>query len=203
MRNLSLGTILGIIFGILFVGYAVFAFNPPTQAPPAGNAPTPLNVGPQTQTKQGGLNVLGEVRSNTLCIGGACKTAWPGLGFAKNILSYYAGGVNFSNRNYTTLASVSTSSETPNIVCSIAVRNVTFSGMFCGRTRLEFVCNNNVLWAWEESGDGISKIQALAPASCVLRGKTTCPLGYSTDNGSYPRVAIAAACAEVTATAVR
>jgi len=62
---------------VLLAGYVAFAFTAPTQAPPAGNAPTPLNVGSQTQTKQGGLNVLGEVRSNTLCIGGACKTAWP------------------------------------------------------------------------------------------------------------------------------
>jgi len=77
MKSFSKLHIFAFILGLLLVGYAVFAFNPPTQAPPAGNAPTPLNVGPQTQTKQGGLIIGGEVRSNTLCIGGACRSAWP------------------------------------------------------------------------------------------------------------------------------
>lgn len=55
MKSLSLSTILGLAFGILLAGYAVFAFTPPTQAPPAGNVLAPLNVGPADQTKTGGL----------------------------------------------------------------------------------------------------------------------------------------------------
>jgi hypothetical protein len=61
--------IFAFILGLLLVGYVVFAFSPPTQAPPAGNTPTPLNVGSTTQTKQGGLTA-GELRTNNLCIGG-------------------------------------------------------------------------------------------------------------------------------------
>ena len=48
-------TILGLTFGILLAGYAVFAYTPPTQAPPLGNVPAPLNTGPSDQTKTGGL----------------------------------------------------------------------------------------------------------------------------------------------------
>jgi hypothetical protein len=60
MKNFSLSTILGLTLGILLAGYAVFAFNPPTQAPPAGNVAAPINTGTSNQTKTGGtLNVFG------------------------------------------------------------------------------------------------------------------------------------------------
>lgn len=60
MKSFSKSTILGLTLGVLLAGYAVFAFQAPTQAPPGGNVPAPLNVGPQDQTKTGGLlNVFG------------------------------------------------------------------------------------------------------------------------------------------------
>jgi hypothetical protein len=57
MKSFSFSTILGLALGILFAGYAVFAFNPPTSGPPGGitDAQIPLNTGPLGQTKQGGL----------------------------------------------------------------------------------------------------------------------------------------------------
>lgn len=87
LTNFSKSTILGLTFGVLLAfGVAVSAFQSPTQAPPGGNVPAPLNVGPATQTKQGGLIVSGgldspRVGTQQLCVGpvGAqvCKTTWP------------------------------------------------------------------------------------------------------------------------------
>jgi hypothetical protein len=48
-------TIFGLTLGILIAGYAVFAYTSPTVAPPGGNVPAPLNVGPAAQVKSGGL----------------------------------------------------------------------------------------------------------------------------------------------------
>jgi hypothetical protein len=56
----SKSMIVGLAFGILLAGYAVFAYTPPTQAPPAGNVAAPINTGTSDQTKTGGtLNVFG------------------------------------------------------------------------------------------------------------------------------------------------
>ena len=78
MKRFPISTILGLTLGVLLAfGAAVSAFQSPTSPPPAGNAPAPLNTGPQTQTKEGGLNITGEVRTNNLCIGGACRSVWP------------------------------------------------------------------------------------------------------------------------------
>ena len=78
MKRFSASTILGLTFGVLLAfGVAVSAFQSPTSPPPAGNVPASLNVGPATQTKEGGLNITGEVRTNNLCIGGACRGSWP------------------------------------------------------------------------------------------------------------------------------
>ena len=67
MISFSKSTILGITFGILLVGYAVFAFTPPTLAPPGDNVPAPINTGPLEQTKTGNLliNSLGTVGNLT------------------------------------------------------------------------------------------------------------------------------------------
>ena len=55
MKNFSLSTILGLVFGVSLVAYAVFAYTPPTQAPPGGNVSSPINTGTSDQTKTGGL----------------------------------------------------------------------------------------------------------------------------------------------------
>jgi len=67
LKNFSLSTILGLAFGVLLAGYAVFAFNPPTQAPPAGNVGAPINTGSVPQVKSGGLSV------GSLLVGGGLK----------------------------------------------------------------------------------------------------------------------------------
>jgi len=54
-KNFSLSTTLGLTFGVLLVGYGVFAFDPPTQAPPGENVDAPLHTGIGDQTKTGGL----------------------------------------------------------------------------------------------------------------------------------------------------
>ncbi len=47
--------ILGVLVMSLLVGYLVFAWTPPTVAPPGGNVPAPLNVSTIPQTKPGVL----------------------------------------------------------------------------------------------------------------------------------------------------
>ena len=56
MKRFPISTILGLTFGVLLAfGAAVSAFQSPTQAPPGGNVPAPINVGPDPQVKSGGL----------------------------------------------------------------------------------------------------------------------------------------------------
>jgi hypothetical protein len=47
------------VFGVLtmsiLLSYLVFAWTEPSQSPPQGNVPAPINVGPQGQAKEGGL----------------------------------------------------------------------------------------------------------------------------------------------------
>lgn len=53
--------LLASILGGLVITVQVLAFSPPTQSPPEGNVPAPINTGPLTQTKQGGLNLQGNL----------------------------------------------------------------------------------------------------------------------------------------------
>jgi len=98
------------ILGSVLVVFQAVAFTEPTQSPPDGNVPAPLNVSSFGQSKSGGLilntggaatglivdkgsvgigtqsptqklDVAGFVRGATgLCIGNDCRTAWPGGG---------------------------------------------------------------------------------------------------------------------------
>ena len=69
-------TTLGVILVILLAGYIVHAFTAPATSPPGGNVPPPLTSGPQTQTKQGGLIINGELQTNNFCLGGVCRPNW-------------------------------------------------------------------------------------------------------------------------------
>lgn len=74
------------LFGVIYVQAA---FTEPAYSPTTGNVPAPINVGSVGQTKAGPLTVNGPLRvnntvtatkldgTNEVCIGGACKTAWP------------------------------------------------------------------------------------------------------------------------------
>jgi hypothetical protein len=51
------------IIAMLFLaGFVAWAWTEPTSAPPSGNAPTPINVGPTAQTKQGDLLLNGNFK---------------------------------------------------------------------------------------------------------------------------------------------
>ncbi len=58
---------------LLFVVVFAWAWVEPTQGPPNGNVPAPINVGPSYQTKQGslGLNTKGEYETGLLVINNA------------------------------------------------------------------------------------------------------------------------------------
>ena len=68
----------------------------PTTAPPGGNVPAPINVGPDSQTKEGSLIVgvgsdsvvitNGGVAANVFCLGLDCITEWGDIG------PYISGG---------------------------------------------------------------------------------------------------------------
>jgi len=61
MNKLVSPKITALAFGVLVVcfavGFYVFAWQEPTEAPPEGNVPTPLNIGPTHQTKEGDLTI--------------------------------------------------------------------------------------------------------------------------------------------------
>lgn len=58
LRTFSSSAIVGFAIGALVVGAGVFAaFQPPTTAPPGGNVGAPINVGPNGQTKLGGITL--------------------------------------------------------------------------------------------------------------------------------------------------
>ena len=74
MKLIVSSKIVALIFGILVVAFlAVFyviAWQEPAQAPPAGNVPAPLNVGPAPQTKEGDLTIQGFLSTlNDLVVG--------------------------------------------------------------------------------------------------------------------------------------
>ena len=51
--------------GLLSINFVVFAWNIPTQNPPAGNVPTPLNVSNSSQEKAGALTIASLVNNGT------------------------------------------------------------------------------------------------------------------------------------------
>ena len=51
----TIALLVGVVAMALAISYFVFAWTEPTQAPPGGNVPAPLNVGPAGQSKAGGL----------------------------------------------------------------------------------------------------------------------------------------------------
>ena len=74
-RTVSL--IVGLIAISFLAGSHLFAWTEPTQAPPGANVPTPINVGPVAQTKQGDLFSQGAIGGKTVCIAGVCREGWP------------------------------------------------------------------------------------------------------------------------------
>ena len=58
---------IGKIFGFNWVSQAKASpgWTEPTQTPPSGNVPAPLNVGSTDQTKQGGLTIQGSLKVNS------------------------------------------------------------------------------------------------------------------------------------------
>jgi hypothetical protein len=48
-------SVVGVLVMSFLGGYLIFAWTEPSQNPPQGNVPAPINVGPQGQAKQGGL----------------------------------------------------------------------------------------------------------------------------------------------------
>jgi len=86
--------LVSLIFGVLVIcflaGFYILAWTGPTATPPGDNVPTPLNVGPDAQTKQGPLIVNTDgieenglvVDKGKLCIGADCKSSWSEVGGA-------------------------------------------------------------------------------------------------------------------------
>jgi hypothetical protein len=60
-----LQSLLIVIIATLLVGVVIYAWTEPSQSPPGGNVPAPLNVGPDTQNKTGGLTIGGNVGIGT------------------------------------------------------------------------------------------------------------------------------------------
>jgi hypothetical protein len=63
-KTKSLALILGVLVMSFLVGYLIFAWTEPSQAPPAGNVPAPINVGSKDQWKEGLLGFGGSEASS-------------------------------------------------------------------------------------------------------------------------------------------
>jgi len=70
MGTFSKSAIVGLVFGILLAAYAVFAFTPPSAAPPGGNVLAPVNVGGGFQEKTGDLWVRALGATSGLTVSG-------------------------------------------------------------------------------------------------------------------------------------
>ena len=63
-------SIIAVVIGAVFLANGlILAWSPPTQSPTGGNVPAPLNVGSDTQSKAGGLNIGGNVGIGTTGLG--------------------------------------------------------------------------------------------------------------------------------------
>jgi hypothetical protein len=110
-----------ILLSTLIIAVIIYAWTEPSQAPPQGNVPAPINVGATTQYKSGGLGVGGVlytyssayasgqmyagdwITSNKgFCIGSSCITQWPtgggitGSGSA-NYIPIWTGATSLGN----------------------------------------------------------------------------------------------------------
>ncbi|PIS17408.1 MAG: hypothetical protein COT59_00860 [Candidatus Nealsonbacteria bacterium CG09_land_8_20_14_0_10_42_14] len=94
--------IIALTFGVLtlvfLAAFYVVAWQEPTEAPPGGNVPTPLNVGNVGQEKVGGLilNTGGAeygliIDQGEVCIGDDCRDAWPeaGIGIPSGMIAMF------------------------------------------------------------------------------------------------------------------
>lgn len=67
MKKIVLPKITALAFGILVlvfaIGFYILAWQEPTQAPPGGNVPTPLNISATPQTKEGDLTINGVLKT--------------------------------------------------------------------------------------------------------------------------------------------
>jgi len=54
-------SILPCLLFLIAIGVYVSGYNPPTQDPPFGNLPAPINAGPNAQIKEGGLTIQGNL----------------------------------------------------------------------------------------------------------------------------------------------
>jgi len=60
---------------LIMIAVYVFGYNPPTQNPPLGNLPAPINAGPNPQTKEGDLTVEGNFTTKGILKLGQFNTA--------------------------------------------------------------------------------------------------------------------------------
>ncbi len=77
MRHEFFSILIAVVLTLLTVNYIVLAFSEPAAPPPNENAPAPINVGPDAQSKTGNLQV-NELSAAAISLGGDRRTVWPG-----------------------------------------------------------------------------------------------------------------------------
>jgi len=83
---------------LIAIGVYVSGYNPPTQGPPFGNLPAPINAGEENQTKKGGLTIQGDLIAEGIFKLGQFDTAPSGAEGAlyfntdKNSIQIYISG---------------------------------------------------------------------------------------------------------------
>jgi uncharacterized protein (TIGR02145 family) len=64
-KNKNIGIFLGASFSVFFIGFVVLAWTGPTEAPPGGNIPYPINAVDSAQYKVGALGIGGVFQTDT------------------------------------------------------------------------------------------------------------------------------------------
>jgi len=91
-------SILPCLLLLITIGVYVSGYNPPTQNPPYGNLPAPINAGPDSQTKAGSLTTGGNLTTEGILKLGLFATAPAGTEGAlyydtgENVIKVYSQG---------------------------------------------------------------------------------------------------------------
>lgn len=141
---------------IFLAAFYAVAWQEPGQSPPGGNVPAPINIGPEDQSKEGGLilNSGGEseygliVNQGQLCIGQDCRYDWPsgeGQKTYKMEVSPYVVGTGYGQ--YIAMKTVSASCPEGTTATKISSKEILRSN---GQGGTFDVCSYSV------SGDSVS-----------------------------------------------
>jgi len=186
------------VFGILtilfLVAFYTVAWQEPASTPPVGNVPTPLNVGSEDQSKEGGLTLNTEggtvglvVENGQVCIGTDCRDSWPETGVVTTY-RLQAAGYQVGNNYYSKSVSYTCPEDSTVVNIYLSTSNVTIQssqGGGCNWGCQSGMCNPYQSNSCSYSVSG-STATLLARIVQTYEVDCSCCRGYSLVNSCYP-----------------